>query len=508
MCGLTAPAQVPPNTDVLFRPFEGFQTRALAASADEVLIGGAKGCGKSQLLIVKPLYQAHNKNYAGAFLRETFRELQRPLDMATALYNRLPASLRPVWNGETKRFTFPSGGFVQFGYARVKADLSWMQGGNWTEVLYDEVGNQADEDVINTIISEIRCPDPSLRRQFYGSANPGFAGTPWIKRRFIAPCGEQGERIAWSKFALPDGRVALRSRQFIPGRVTDNPIYANDLPYMAALYSLPDRQRRCLLEGDWDAAFGMAFDELEPRVHLVPQFECPDHWPYIAAFDWGFAHWAVFLWGRVSDDGRIYVCDTIKMRRMVDWDIAAMILERVPTPALRRVEAGHDLWDTSGGKGDMTPTRAQYFIAQGINVVQAHIKRAAGYANMMQYFAWRETPYLPQRQPMVQFLDTPGNRWLVEDHLAAQIVDPDDPSVIKKVDADPDTGTGGDDGADGLRYMLSSRPMKAPSHAHLLKLSAWDDSVLRREGEKVFRPHLTESTNKPPSTMRGVYTGV
>ncbi len=503
---MTAAARVD-DREVLFSAFPGFQTRALAASADEVLIGGAKGASKTFTMIVRPLYKIANANYAGAFVRESFRELLRPLDEATKLYMRLPAAERPAWNGETKRFTWPSRAFLQFGYVRVKADLTWMMGGNWTEVYYDEVGNQPDESVVDTIVAEIRSPDKTMRRQFYGSANPGFAGTPWIKRRFIVPCGKMGERIAWSRYELPDGRVAMRSRQFIPGRVTDNPVFANDVEYMAALYSLPDRQRRCLLEGDWDAAFGMAFDELDARAHLVPEFECPSHWPYVAAFDWGFAHWAVFGWGRVSDDGRIYICDTIKMRRMQDWDIAATILERVPAAALRTVNAGHDLWDTSAGKGDMTPTRAKYFQDQGIGMVQASIKRAAGYANMMQYLAWRETPYLPKRQPMVQWMNTPGNRLAVEQDLAAMIVDPDDPTVILHVDADPDTGAGGNDTADMTRYLLASRPMKAPSHMHLMKLSSSDDSVLRLAAQKVYRPDLTENTTSAPGFMKGVYLG-
>lgn len=493
--------------DVIFRPFEGFQSRALAASADEVLIGGAKGATKTYTMIARILYGIKKPLYAAMFIRESFRELLRPLDEAHALYNRLPTADRPAWNGDKSRFTWQSGAFVQFGYARVKKDLSWTQGGNWSHCYYDELGNQGDEAVVDTLISELRCKDPTIHRQFYGSANPGLAGTPWIKRRFIVPCGKMGERISWAKFTLPDGRIAMRSRQFIPGRVTDNPIYANDLNYMAALYSLPDRQRRCLLEGDWDAAFGMAFDELEPSVHLVAQFEPPQHWPYVAAFDWGFAHWAVFMWGRVDDDGRIWVCDTIKMRRMADWDIAATILERVPPLALRNVQAGHDLWDTSEGKGDLTPTRAKYFYSQGINVVQAKIKRAAGYANLMQYLAWRETPYIAKRQPMVAFLDTPGNRVAVEKDLAAMIVDPDDPSVILKVDADADSGEGGDDVADCFRYMLADRPMKAASASRLIKLTGSSDEMLRAAAARVYRPDLTPVTTPTPG-FGGAYLGV
>jgi len=475
-----------PESSVLFRPFPGFQERALSANADEVLLGGAKGPGKTKLLLAHPLKWAHREAYAGAFVRESFKELQRPLDEAHRFYFRLPASKRPAWNGEKHRFTWPSRGFLQFGYADTLKNITWTQGGNWSHMYYDEEGNQPDERVIDTLISEIRCPDPSIRRQFLGSANPGFAGHAWLKRRIVTPCGKLGERIAWQRVKLPNGTVVWKSRQFVPGKVTDNPILANDPTYMATLALLPERMRRCLMDGDWDAASGMAIDELEPSVHLIAPFECPAHWPYIAAFDWGFAHPAVFGWGRVSDDGRIYVCDTIKRRLLRDWDLAGTFLELVPEDALRNVQAGHDCWSEVKARGDNAPQTAEYFAKQGIHLVQANIARVQGFNNLLQYFAWRETDFLPQRQPMVQFFDTPGNRWMVEEHLPSLVMDPEDPRDVLKVNADPETGEGGDDGYDMLRMMLASRPMAAPSFAHLaMRTSIWHPDVLRREAAKV-----------------------
>lgn len=469
----------------LFQPYEGFQVRALAASADELLLGGAKGPGKTHLLLARVLRWAHRQHMAIAFVRESFRELQRPMDEAHRFYPRLPIERRPVWNGDTKRYTFPSGAFVQFGYARTVADCTWTQGGNWSHIHYDEVGNQPDERVVDTLISELRCKDPTIRRQFVGSANPGFAGHPWIKRRFIVPCGKMGENIGWNRIQMPDGSRQWRSRQFVPGRVTDNPILANDPSYIATLASLPDRMRRCLLDGDWDAATGMALDEIDPAVHLVPRFEAPDHWPYVAAFDWGFAHWAVFGWGRVSDDGRIYIFDTIRRRLLRDWDLAGTFLELVPEGALRNVHAGHDCWNEVKARGENAPQTAEYFLKQGIHLVQANIARVSGYNNLLQYFAWRETEFLPARQPMIQFLDTPGNRWMLEEHLPTMVMDPDDPRDVLKVDADGETGTGGDDGYDMVRYLCASRPLKAPSAMHLHSaLSISSPEVLRREAAK------------------------
>jgi hypothetical protein len=265
--------------------------------------------------------------------------------------------------------------------------------------------------------------------------------------------------------------------------------------------------QRCLLYGDWDAATGVALDELEPSVHLVKPFECPAHWPFISGFDWGFSHWSVFMWGRIDDDGRIWVCDTIKKRLMRDWDLAGAMKESAPVQALRNVQSGHDCWHERRDRGENAPQTAEYFLGQHIHLVKANIDRAMGYANLLQYFAWRPTAYLPQRQPMVQFFDTPGNRWLVEDHLPSLVMDPDDPRDVLKVDTDGESGRGGDDGYDCIRYMLASRVMKAQSGSSNRIVSAWDPDVLRKEAEKFRRPQTAPVVGRLARLKEGVFLG-
>lgn len=489
----------------IWRPWPGFQERALAANADEVFKGGAKGPGKTDLLIVAMLRWVHRAAFAGLFLRLTYKALARPLDRATAIYGALPADQRPAWNGDLQRFTFPTRAFVQFGHCRVVEDVANYMGGNWGRIAYDELGDQPNESVADRLISELRCPDQTIRRQFDGSGNPGFAGHGWTKKRYVTPT-RRGQQIAFTMLKLPDGTTMPWSRQFVPGRVTDNPIYANDRTYMAQLMLLPDRMRKCLLEGDYDAASGMALDEVEPAAHLVPPFECPAHWPYVSAMDWGFDHWFMFMWGRVSDDGRIYVCETIKRRLMRDPDLAGTLNERVPAQALMNVHAGHDCWHQHKAYGDNTPTTAAYFGTCGIQLTRANIARVSGYRNMLRYMSWRESEYLPQRVPMVQFFDTPTNRWLLEEHLTTLVCDPDDVTDVLKQDANSETGLGGDDGYDCLRYLLAARPLKAESGAHLLNLSAWDPLVLAREAEKLRTPDLEKPD--PRAARKGLYFGV
>lgn len=463
-----------PDTALVWSANPGPQSVAIASTADEMLYGGAKGGGKTDLLVARPLYQVHRSQYAGALVRENYPELLRPMDRARAIYSKLPASERPFWTGHNHRWTFPSGAFVQFGHMK---DVAWTQGGNWSEILYDEVGNQADEQKVDQLISEIRCPDPEIIRQFVGSANPGFAGHPWIKRRFILPCGKNGEKIAWARVPLPDGSSEWRSRQFVPAKITDNPTYANDRTYLAALANLPERMRRCLLDGDWDAATGLAFDELDRQQHLVAPFKIPAHWPYIAGFDWGFVHNAVLVWGRVSDDGRVYVVDTIKRRLMRDWDLAGAFEEFLPVGARTNIQSGADVRNEIRAREEQSSTQ-ETFAKRGLHLVPVTPFRIHRYRNLLTYLSWKGSDYGPQRQPMVQFFDTPTNRWLYE-QLEGLVNDPDDPRDVLKVNASTETGEGGDDGYDALGTMLVSRPIVARSGYDAVEISAFDPMMLR-----------------------------
>ena len=471
----------------LFRPFEGFQTQALAAAEDELLWGGAKGGGKSQLLVAKMLYWIHRPLFKGLILRETFPELKQILAYAFRLYTALPGSMRATWRSGDKTFVWPNGASVELGHCERIEHVQRYQGREWAVIGYDEIGNQPDENVMNGLVAELRCKDPEIVRQFIGTANPGYAGHPWIMRRWIRPCGKFGERVHWDRQDFEDGSHEWITRRFIPGKVTDNPIYANDRKYMARLYALPDRLRRCLLHGDWDAALGVAFDEIEPSVHIVKPFKIPSHWPYVAGFDWGFIHNAVMCHGRVSPDGRIYIVDTIKRRLLRDWDLAGAFVELMPVGARTGIRAGWDAFNERNAGVSKGPTTASTFAAQGLHLVKASDERSQGYRNCLSYLAWKPSQYVPERQPLCLFFDTPGNRWLVEEQLTSLIVDPDDPRDVKKVDADPETGDGGDDGYDALRNLLAAKMIVAKSGYEEVDMDAFDPLVLEAEAARAMK---------------------
>ena len=58
-----------------------------------------------------------------------------------------------------------------------------------------------------------------------------------------------------------------------------------DGEYETMLMSLPEVQRKRLLEGDWNVSEGAAFSEFNTLVHVVEQEELPYNWIRIRACD-------------------------------------------------------------------------------------------------------------------------------------------------------------------------------------------------------------------------------
>ncbi len=466
---------------VLWRPHPGPQTRFLASSAYEVLFGGAAGGGKSDCLLIGSLRQVHHPQYRGLILRRTFPELRELMDRALGLFRQLGAR----WHEQQKRWTFPSGATVEFGYCEAYADVMRYQGQQYTYIAWDELGQCPEERMWTYLMSRNRTASEGLHLQMRASANPGGPGHAWLRRRFVVPCGTEGETI----YRDPDTSL---TRAYVPARVSDNPtLMLADPGYVRRLQALPETTRRQLLDGDWSAGTGMALEELDPARHMVDAFDPPPHWTRFAALDWGFSHPWAFAWGVADEDGNAYVCDTITGRRMLPWEIAERIASRTPDAARQRVEAGHDCWADIKARGENTPTIAEQMRELGVYLTRANISRKAGLNNLRNWIKWRGCgPEGGDRVPALRWMDTPGNRRALE-QLQSVVVDPDDPEDALKVDADPDSGEGGDDIYDCTRYLMASRPWAATALPPK-PVDPWDPAVLRAEEEWKRHDHQGE----------------
>jgi hypothetical protein len=482
---------IPDHVHVAWRPHPGFQERALAAGEDDVLIGGAAGGGKTDVLLMKVLYQSWHPRCRALFLRATFPELRDVMDRA----HRIFTPLGWEWNESYKRWTAPTGATLQFGYCSDYADAQRYWGQEFTLIVFDEIGKLADERAWDFVNSRLRVPTdigfPSELLQSMCSANPGGAGHGWLRARYVVPT-RGGTIVA----VLPNGKT----RAFYPGRLSDNPSLGAD--YRKQLENLPERLRRQLLDGDWDAGDGLALEELDERVHFVRPFAIPKYWVRWAAFDWGFRHPWAFVVLAESTDGERFVVDYLTNRGQLPHAIAAEISEYYDPASLHAIYAGHDAMQEKQSQGDGTPTIAETFLKHGITLLKANIARVHGLNALRQDLAWRGIEAGQDGRPRLRFFDTPRVRTLFE-VARSMSTNPKNPEDALKRDANPDTGEGGDDGYDALRYAVASRIPRPESQPVDTPLSAFSPEALLVEYEQSrrLRDQRVQTVTQSPHTF-------
>lgn len=456
------------------------------AIEDELFYGGSKGGAKSDAILFKSLRQIHLASYKALILRQSFPEVQELIDRSHRIFPLM--SEKPKWNGELKRWQFPVHGsgpaIIKFGHCKSVDEVKQFHGQEWPYIGFDEAADVEDENVWINLLAEIRCPNPNVKRQGAATGNPGRPGHGWCKRRWIDKCGKSGQRIYRYHLTLPSGEVVYRTRRFIPAKVTDNPVYANDPVYMANLLSLPEILRRQLLYGDWDAGFGLALDELDEAIHFVPSFNPPAHWRCFGSFDWGYSHPWVFGWYCLNEDGLIFKQGTLRGRLMSDRRIIERIKHHVPWERLKYIVAGHDVRSVyKARRDDRTPSTAETFAKDGLFLTNANIARHGGLKNFREQLAWKgiEAGNV-DGEPNFYWMDTPENHKAFE-RIQMITIDPDDAEDALKVNADPVTGEGGDDDFDETRYALASRPIRSMPTWQDVDIRAFSKSVLQHEME-------------------------
>lgn len=469
------------GTPILWKPWPGFQVRSLQCSADEALLGGAAGPGKTDLLIYGALRFAHKPWCRALLLRKYLEEMGEIQDrLGEVIPKAFPGA---KFEERKRRWKFPAGGWLRFGYAKNRKDLDQYLGNQYTYIGVDELGHWQREEWWTLLTSRLRSPDPEGAQFCFarGTANPGGQGHAWMKKRFITPCGKDGARI----YVDP---ITKLSRAFVPGRLADNPILANDPVYVGRLMQLPEVLRKQMLYGDWDAAIGLAFEEIDHDAMVVPARKIPSSWNTWGGFDWGFSHPAVAVQVARDENGQRYVVDTVWMRRLQPDQIAETVWERLPLHDFSAIYCGADIKQEHNARRTSTatedvPTIEEVLTGQGWPCADAAITRKPGYSYLRDLLSFRRRgPGKTDITPQLLFFDTPGNLRLLK-QLESLVVDPDNPEDVLKINADPSSGEGGDDGYDALRYALVShqRPGRNPRKEE--QTQAFGDEALRYEVE-------------------------
>jgi len=284
--------------------------------------------------------------------------------------------------------------------------------------------------------------------------NGGAQPDPYVLVTFN-PCANWPKHVFYEPWQ--SGTIAP-PYAFIPATAADNP----HLPQAVreSWKNLPEQEYKRFVEGDWNVLTGRYYDGIDQRVHVVERDELPDPlppwWTYWGAFDWGYAHWAVYGAFAQDGDGNAYLLDSLWMRRGQDEDYADTIRESAPSQCLVPVYAGHDCWAVQKARAASGVPTFEVFAKAGIILRRADIDKVNGGRALRRVLAFKrdkETGAIT-KAPRLYFVNTPGNRRVLSQ--LSEIM-PDENNVEKpgKVDADSE-GRGGDDGADMVRYGVAS----------------------------------------------------
>lgn len=373
---------LPADAARLWKPNEGPQTELLRRIEFEVGYGGAKGGGKSDGLVWGATRQIHHPAYQAVIFRRSYPDLQELMDRSQRF-----VKLEGRWNEQKKRWTFPGGARIRFGYCDDPGDEDAYLGQEFQYLGFDQA-EQLSELQYTKLISCARTSYEGLRVMVRASFNPGGEGHAHMKRRF------------WDLGALrpiQDAETGL-SRVYIPARVWDNPVLLrNDPAYVQRLMAISDPAlRRAYLEGDMRVFAGMYFSEWRDDLHVVEvheQFEIPDYWGRSAGMDWGFdPHPGIVLWNAYDLHQRAWCYKELLFHQSSPLEVARMIEEKTTDEAERTmlIRADTQMWEKEPAKkrGESIATeinRELHRKGLKVTLIPAKKDRMNGWARTHQY---------------------------------------------------------------------------------------------------------------------------
>ena len=356
--------------EVVFKPNPGPQTQYLASSEREVLYGGAAGGGKSYATLADPLRDMNNPDFSGLLVRHTTEELRELIQKSQELYPKAIPGIK--WSERKSQWTTPRGGRLWMSYLDKDTDVMRYQGQAFNYIAFDELTQWNSPYAWNYMRSRLRSSSKELGLYMRATTNPGGSGHSWVKKMFIdpAPAGEAfwatnietGETLTFPSGHSRAGEPLFK-RRFIPASLFDNPYLAESGDYEAMLLSLPEHQRKQLLEGNWDINEGAAFPEFNRNIHVVEPYDIPQSWTKFRACDYGYGSFTGVVWIAVSPSEQLVVYRELYCSKVTASDLADMILrEEVNDGTIRYGVLDSSLWHN---RGDTGPSLAEQMNMKG-----------------------------------------------------------------------------------------------------------------------------------------------
>ena len=439
------------SLNVVFKPNTGPQTQFLAAGEREVLYGGSAGGGKSYAMLADPLRYMGHPSFSGLLLRHTTEELRELVWKSQEIYPKIWKGIK--WSERKMQWVAPSGARLWMSYLDRDDDVLRYQGLAFSWIGFDELTQWATPFAWNYMRSRLRTASSDLPIYMRATTNPGGPGHGWVKKMFIdpAPYGktfdatdiETSEILKYPAGHSKAGQ-SLFKRKFIPARLSDNPYLSREGDYEAMLLSLPEQQRRQLLEGDWDIKEGAAFTEFNRDIHVVEPFHIPNNWVKFRSCDYGYGSYSGVLWFAVSPSEQLIVYRELYVSKVLATDLADMINElEAEDGNMKYGVLDSSLWHK---RGDTGPSLAEQMIMRGCRFRPSDRSKGSRVSGKNEIHRRLQVDEYTE-EPRIVFFDTCTN---MVSQLPAIPLD-------KKNPEDVDTRAE-DHLYDALRYGIMSRP--------------------------------------------------
>lgn len=252
------------TTGIVFDPYGNVQAKQadfLDDGAKFRLMGGAQGGGKSRACRMEGFRSNEIiPRCKGLVLRRSRAEVVKnfiePLIEETRIKNE-DGTTQPYlrWLPSKNVVRFPNGSTIDVGYCEDEGDVERYRGLEYDWICIEEL-TQWKHEWWQKIMTSLRTTKPGVRPFFFGSTNPGNIGHGWVKRLWITRKYEENEN--GSDYSI------------VRATIWDNPaLMEADPEYLKLLQSLPEKDKRARLYGDWDVFEGQFFTEYREDLHVV-----------------------------------------------------------------------------------------------------------------------------------------------------------------------------------------------------------------------------------------------
>jgi hypothetical protein len=147
------------------------QLAFLCSGADELLYGGAAGGGKSDALLMAALMYVDVPGYNALLLRREFVHLTK----ADGLIQRSKewlAGTGAVYRVQEKKWIFPSGATLEFGYLSRYDDVSQFQSAQYQFIGFDELTHFGELEYLYMFSRLRRVEGHPVPLRMYSATNP------------------------------------------------------------------------------------------------------------------------------------------------------------------------------------------------------------------------------------------------------------------------------------------------------------------------------------------------